>query len=66
MEIQQVESSVPGMKVDVEPIEKGKRFKLVFTPSPEMAKGAFDGQVKLTTNLAKQKTITVPVKGEVI
>ncbi len=66
MEIEQVQSSVPGMKVDVESIEAGKRFKLVFTPTAQMAKGPFDGQVELTTNLPQEKTIRVAVKGEVM
>ncbi len=66
MEIQHVETSVPGMKVNVESIEEGKRFKLVFTPTTGMAKGPFSGQVKLTTNLPQDPTITVPVKGEVM
>lgn len=65
LEIQKVHSSVAGLKVDVEPIEAGQRFKLVFTPTSAMAKGTFDGQVSLTTNLPQDKTIVVPVKGEV-
>lgn len=62
--IEGVRSTVPGIEVDVEPLEEGQRYKLVFTPTPAMAEGPFDGRVELRTNLPKQPTITVALKGE--
>ncbi len=62
--IEGVRSTVPGIEVEVEPLEEGQRYKLVFTPTPALARGPFDGRVELRTNLAEQRTITVGVRGE--
>jgi hypothetical protein len=66
LEIRSVDSSVPGIAVDVEALEDGQQYKLVFTPTPQMAKGPFAGQVEVRTNLPQQPTITVNLKGEVL
>lgn len=64
LEIREVRSTVPGIDVDVEPLEEGQRYKLVFTPTPALEPGPFDGRVELRTNLEKQPTVTVSLKGE--
>jgi hypothetical protein len=64
LEIGDVSSTVPGIQVDVEPLEAGQQYKLVFTPTADMAKGPFDGRVELKTNLPQQPTITVSLRGE--
>lgn len=64
LEIEDVSSTVPGIQVEVEPLQAGQQYKLVFTPTPEMAQGPFDGRVELKTNLPQQPTITVALKGE--
>jgi hypothetical protein len=61
-----VDSSVPGIAVDVEALEDGQQYKLVFTPTPRMAKGPFAGQAEVRTNLPQQPTITINLKGEVL
>lgn len=66
LEIEGVDNDVPGLEVEVEPIEEGQRYKLVLRPTGEMAKGPFDGRVELRTNLAQQKTITVRLSGDVM
>ncbi|HUP42227.1 MAG TPA: DUF1573 domain-containing protein [Thermoanaerobaculia bacterium] len=66
LEIQGVDSSVPGIRVEVEPLEAGQQYKLVFTPTVQMAKGPFTGRVEVRTNLPQQPTITVDLRGEVI
>lgn len=66
LEIQGFESSVEGLDVAVEPIEAGQQYKLVFTPTPRMAKGPFQGQVELRTNLQQQPKIEVSLSGEVL
>lgn len=62
--IEGVRSTVPGIEVDVEALEEGQRYKLVFTPTPALAEGPFDGRVELRTNLPQQPTITVELRGE--
>lgn len=64
LRIEEVDSSVPGMRVDVESLQEGQQYKLVFTPTVDMAQGPFDGRVKLKTNLPQQPTITVNLRGE--
>ena len=66
LEIRGVDSSVAGIEVAVEPLEAGQQYKLVFTPTPGMAKGPFAGQVEVRTNLPQQPTIRVGLKGEVL
>jgi len=65
MKLETLENTVPGMKVDVEPIEPGRQYKIVFQPTTEMAKGQFSGHVALSTNLAQEEKITVKLTGEV-
>lgn len=64
LEIETVSSTVPGIEVEVEPLQAGQQYKLVFTPTPAMAPGPFDGRVELKTNLPQQPTITVALRGE--
>ncbi|HSL83003.1 MAG TPA: hypothetical protein VLF66_09510, partial [Thermoanaerobaculia bacterium] len=64
LEIEDVSSTVPGIQVKVEPLQAGQQYKLVFTPTAEMAAGPFDGRVELKTNLPQQPTITVALRGE--
>lgn len=66
LEIQGLDSSVPGIRVEVEPLEAGQQYNLVFTPTVQMAKGPFTGRVEVRTNLPQQPTITVNLEGEVI
>ncbi|MFP3939066.1 MAG: DUF1573 domain-containing protein [Thermoanaerobaculia bacterium] len=64
LRIEGVRSDVTGLRIDVEPIEEGERYKLVFTPTVELGEGSFDGTVEVVTNLPSQPTISVDVKGE--
>lgn len=66
MTVEQVESAVPGMDVEVEAIEEGKRYKVVFTPTGQMPEGPFDGTVEFSTGLPSQERFTVQLSGEVI
>jgi hypothetical protein len=66
LEILGLDSTVAGIEVDVEALEEGQQYKLVFTPTPGMAKGPFAGRVEVRTNLPRQPTITVSLKGEVL
>jgi len=66
LEIQNVESSVSGLDVEVEAIEEGQQYKLVFTPTAAMTKGPFRGSVELKTNLPQEPSVTVNLTGEVL
>ena len=64
LRIEGVSSDVAGLRIEVEPIEEGERYKLVFTPTADLGEGPFDGTVELVTNLPQQPTISVEVRGE--
>lgn len=64
LRIEGVRSEVAGIRVEVEPIEEGQQYKLVFIPTRDLVEGAFDGTVELVTNLPQQPTISVEVRGE--
>lgn len=64
LRIEDVHSGVTGIQVDIEPIQEGLQYKLVFSTTPELVEGSFDGVVEVFTNLPDQPTITVTVKGE--
>lgn len=64
LQIEGVRSDVAGLQIQVEPIEEGQRYKLLFTPTPDLGEGRFDGTVEVVTNLPQQATVTVEVRGE--
>lgn len=66
LRIESVESTIEGVDVDVEPLEEGQQYRLVITPTAEMAKGAFRGRVELATNLPQHPKLTVSFQGEVL
>lgn len=66
LEIQDVKSTVTGLEVEVEPIEAGQQYKLVFTPTEKMSKGPFRGSVELHTNLPQFPSVKVDLSGEVL
>jgi hypothetical protein len=59
-------TDVPGVELQVSPIEEGKRYGVQVTLSPEMPKGAFEGTIKIRTDSPKQPLIEVPLRGTAI
>jgi hypothetical protein len=57
------ETDVPGVALEVTPIEEGKRYGLQVTLSPEMPKGSFDGTITIRTDSPKAPLIEVPLRG---
>lgn len=65
LEIRAAESSVPGVEVEVVPVTEGSEFRVRVQLTPEMAKGAFDGVIRLSTNQARKPTLEIPLRGSV-
>ncbi|MEM7049485.1 MAG: DUF1573 domain-containing protein [Acidobacteriota bacterium] len=66
IELTGAESTVPGVELDITPIEEGRRFNLSITLKPELPKGEFDGKIKITTNSNRKPMIEVPLRGSAI
>jgi hypothetical protein len=66
VEVTSAETDVPGVELAVTLIEKGKRYALQVTLSPEMPKGRFDGTIKIKTDSPKAPLIEVPLRGTAI
>lgn len=61
-----VSSTVAGVSAEIEEVEKGKVYNVVLTLSPEMAKGAFQGKVQITTSSKRRPLLEVEVSGTVL
>lgn len=66
VEVTSATTDVPGVELAVSAIEKGKRYSLQVTFSPEMPKGPFDGTIKIRTDSPKAPLIEVPLRGTAI
>ena len=66
IEVTSAETDVPGVQVEVTPIEVGKRFALHVTLTPAMAKGDFNGTITLRTTSATKPVVEVPLRGTAI
>jgi len=66
LQIESIESSIEGIEVEIEPVQEGQQYYLVFTPTEAMAKGPFKGEVEVQTNLPDRPKLTVSLLGEVL
>lgn len=62
----EVASTVEGLEAAVEPLEEGRRYKVVLTLSPSMAKGPFTGKLTIATTSSRLPRLEVDVKGVVL
>jgi Protein of unknown function (DUF1573) len=60
------ETDVPGVNVEVTPIEAGKRFALSVTLTPQVPKGDFAGTITIHTTSTKKPVVEVPLRGTAI
>jgi hypothetical protein len=65
IEVTSATSDVPGVKVEVSPIEEGKRFNLVVTLLPDMPKGKVEGMITIRTTSESKPVVEVPLKATV-
>lgn len=57
--------SMNGVTVDVEKVgDDGRQWKLVVTPTENLPRGSFSGQVRVATNLPEMQEIVVDLQGE--
>ncbi len=61
-----VASSLPGVVAALEPLQAGKRFRLVVTLQPGMAKGPFSGKLTIPTSSRAQPQVEIDVRGSVL
>lgn len=61
-----VESSMPSLKVSLEPVEEGRRYRINMELGADVPKGPFSGKVKFTTDSPKMPQMEVVVTGTVI
>lgn len=66
VQVTAAETDVPGVELEVTPIEEGKKYALSVTLSPEMPKGRFDGTIKVKTDSPKTPLIEIPLRGTAI
>lgn len=66
LQIENVESTIEGIEVKIEPVQEGQQYYLLFTPTDAMPKGPFEGQVEVETNLPERPKLTVSLLGEVL
>lgn len=62
-----VSTDVPGVKVTLEPVQAGRRYKVVVELDPAaMKEGPFAGQVRLTTDSAKVPALSAELTGTLV
>jgi hypothetical protein len=60
-----VTTDVRGLTARIDEREKGKRFDVALTLSPDVAKGPLVGSLRVRTSSPRHPLLEVPVKGEV-
>jgi hypothetical protein len=65
IEIESVETTVPGLTATVEKVQENREFHVHVTLGPDTPKGDFAGLVRVKTNLPRKPTVEIPVKGTV-
>jgi hypothetical protein len=62
----EVTSSLAGIEASLEPLQAGRRYKLVVTMRPGMAKGPFAGTLTIPTSSRAQPVLSIDVRGTVL
>ncbi len=62
-DITRIEADVAGISGETVDIVEGREWTVRVIATPQLAQGAFKGTLTLHTNHPRQKTITVPIKG---
>lgn len=63
MGVELEEPGIPGVSVELEPLQAGREYKLIVTLAPDMPKGAFAGQIELKLDHPRLKSLAIPVHG---
>lgn len=62
-----VTTDVPGVKVTLQPVQAGRRYKVVVELDPAaMKEGPFAGQVRITTDSAKVPALSAELSGNLV
>jgi hypothetical protein len=65
LEITDLKWDVPNTEVELKEIEKGKKFELIVTITPDPTTSILKGTITLTTNMKTMPEINIPVYGMV-
>lgn len=66
-QVLKAETNVPGISVEVKPIENDKmRVEVVLTVDQKIKKGVIDGELAIKTNDTSRADIKVPLKGVIL
>ena len=60
------ESTVAGITPSIEEVEAGRSYWVFLNYAPDMAKGKFDGVIRIKTASPKKPVIEVPIRGTVL
>lgn len=61
-----VSADVAGLDAAIEEVEPGQVYKVVLTLTPGMAKGPFEGKLRINTTSRRRPTVEVDVSGTVL
>jgi hypothetical protein len=60
------ESTVAGITPTIEESEAGRIYYVILDYAPDMAKGSFDGVIRIKTESKKKPVIEVPIRGTIL
>ena len=60
------ESTVAGITPTIEESEAGRIYYVILNYAPDMAKGKFDGVIRIKTESKKRPVIEVPIRGTIL
>jgi hypothetical protein len=66
VELHAATTDVPGIRVEIVPVERGRTFRLRVVLEPTLADGPFAGTIQVRTSNAKRPTIEVPLSGRIV
>ena len=66
IEVLSATTDIPGVRTKVEPIEKGRSYRLIVKMEPGMPDGNFTSQIHIRTASTKKPVIDVPFSGRVM
>ena len=61
-----VEENIPGIDVQLKPLDEGREYQVQLTLNPSLPKGNFDGKITIRTDSAKGPVLEVPLKGTIL
>lgn len=64
--LEEATTDLDGLEAEIEAVEEGRRYTVVLTLKPGVAKGPFEGTLTINTSSDRQPVLEVSVKGVVL